>query len=356
MRCSTSATRSSRACSERTAALAASEARFRSFTSLGSDWYWEQDAEFRFTSISGNFGDVTGVHRRGAPRAARTGTFPDIEAPDGGWARSARGSSRTRRSTTWCCGASIRVRGATYRGDQRRAGVRRRRALRRLPRHRPRGDAAEARRGEHQPARALRHADQPLQSRRVLRAAAPRAVDRAAPRQRARRAVHRPRPLQGRQRHLRPPDRRRGAEDHGAADIATRSARPTPPRASAATSSSCWPRTSRAKATSASSRSVCSTRCPSRSRCSARNAGCPRASASRCSRTTATTPRRCSRRPTSRCTAPRIQGATASRSSPRSTAARPRSASSWARASGARSTPTSCGCSTSRRCRCAPAP
>ncbi|MEW6688852.1 MAG: PAS domain S-box protein [Pseudomonadota bacterium] len=33
-----------------------SEARFRSLTELSSDWYWEQDAEFRFTSFSGGEG------------------------------------------------------------------------------------------------------------------------------------------------------------------------------------------------------------------------------------------------------------------------------------------------------------
>jgi PAS domain-containing protein len=31
------------------AALAESEARFRSLAELSSDWYWEQDAELRFT-------------------------------------------------------------------------------------------------------------------------------------------------------------------------------------------------------------------------------------------------------------------------------------------------------------------
>src|SRR6185295_17178340 len=34
------------------ASLAASEARFRSLIALSSDWYWEQDAEFRFTRFS----------------------------------------------------------------------------------------------------------------------------------------------------------------------------------------------------------------------------------------------------------------------------------------------------------------
>ena len=70
MRWNTSATRWNRA-SDRTAALMASEARFRSFTSLGSDWYWEQDAELRFTAISGNFCEVTGfaVEEHLGPRA-----------------------------------------------------------------------------------------------------------------------------------------------------------------------------------------------------------------------------------------------------------------------------------------------
>lgn len=36
------------------AALKASEDRFRRLVSLSSDWYWEQDAEFRFTRISGS--------------------------------------------------------------------------------------------------------------------------------------------------------------------------------------------------------------------------------------------------------------------------------------------------------------
>ena len=36
--------------------LRQSEARFRSLTSLTSDWYWEQDEEFRFTSLSAGFG------------------------------------------------------------------------------------------------------------------------------------------------------------------------------------------------------------------------------------------------------------------------------------------------------------
>src|SRR5438874_12587065 len=34
------------------AALRESEARFRSLTGLSSDWYWEQDENFRFTQMT----------------------------------------------------------------------------------------------------------------------------------------------------------------------------------------------------------------------------------------------------------------------------------------------------------------
>jgi diguanylate cyclase (GGDEF)-like protein/PAS domain S-box-containing protein len=37
---------------DRTAELVSSEARFRALTTLSSDWFWEQDGEFRFTSIT----------------------------------------------------------------------------------------------------------------------------------------------------------------------------------------------------------------------------------------------------------------------------------------------------------------
>jgi len=70
---------------ERTAALAASEARFRSFTSLGSDWYWEQDEQFRYTAISSNLAEVTGSsidEHLGRTRWE----LPGIEPPEGGWA------------------------------------------------------------------------------------------------------------------------------------------------------------------------------------------------------------------------------------------------------------------------------
>ena len=42
-------------------AMRESEARFRSLTELSSDWYWEQDTEFRFTSLSGGVEQAIGV-------------------------------------------------------------------------------------------------------------------------------------------------------------------------------------------------------------------------------------------------------------------------------------------------------
>lgn len=38
-----------------------SEARFRSLTALSSDWYWEQDAEFRFTEVTGGPDGAAGM-------------------------------------------------------------------------------------------------------------------------------------------------------------------------------------------------------------------------------------------------------------------------------------------------------
>ena len=46
---------------ERTAELRASEARFKSFTELSSDWYWEQDTNGNFTSISGPVFEMLGI-------------------------------------------------------------------------------------------------------------------------------------------------------------------------------------------------------------------------------------------------------------------------------------------------------
>jgi PAS domain S-box-containing protein len=46
---------------ERTAQLRESEARFKSFTELSSDWYWEQDAQGNFTSMSGPVLEMLGL-------------------------------------------------------------------------------------------------------------------------------------------------------------------------------------------------------------------------------------------------------------------------------------------------------
>jgi PAS domain S-box-containing protein len=46
---------------ERTAELRESESRFRNFTALSSDWYWEQDAQGKFTFVSGPVFDMLGL-------------------------------------------------------------------------------------------------------------------------------------------------------------------------------------------------------------------------------------------------------------------------------------------------------
>lgn len=46
---------------ERTAELRESEARFRSLTELASDWYWEQDENGNFTSVSGPVLEMLGL-------------------------------------------------------------------------------------------------------------------------------------------------------------------------------------------------------------------------------------------------------------------------------------------------------
>lgn len=46
---------------ERTVQLRESEARFKSFTELSSDWYWEQDAEGNFTQVHGPVFEMLGI-------------------------------------------------------------------------------------------------------------------------------------------------------------------------------------------------------------------------------------------------------------------------------------------------------
>src|SRR5436190_11100554 len=55
--------RKRRAGTQADAALAASEARFRSLTELSSDWYWEQDADLRFTFVSEGFFQKSSIRR-----------------------------------------------------------------------------------------------------------------------------------------------------------------------------------------------------------------------------------------------------------------------------------------------------
>jgi PAS domain S-box-containing protein len=68
---------------ERTAELRESEARFKSFTELSSDWYWEQDAHGKFTKMSGPVFEMLGIEADellGAGGSVSNGWNPDERA------------------------------------------------------------------------------------------------------------------------------------------------------------------------------------------------------------------------------------------------------------------------------------
>jgi PAS domain S-box-containing protein len=67
---------------ERTAELRESEARFKSFTELSSDWYWEQDSQGNFTQVSGPVFEMLGIEvdeLMGATKPASTGGWNAAE-------------------------------------------------------------------------------------------------------------------------------------------------------------------------------------------------------------------------------------------------------------------------------------
>ena len=67
---------------ERTAELRESEARFKSFTELSSDWYWEQDAQGKFTQIYGPVFEMLGIEAHdmvGASDAMLGGSWNEDE-------------------------------------------------------------------------------------------------------------------------------------------------------------------------------------------------------------------------------------------------------------------------------------
>jgi diguanylate cyclase (GGDEF)-like protein/PAS domain S-box-containing protein len=65
------------------AAVRESEARFRSLANLSSDWFWEQDAEYRFTRLEGRF--VAGGDTSLRARLIGTRRWESGLAVEGGW-------------------------------------------------------------------------------------------------------------------------------------------------------------------------------------------------------------------------------------------------------------------------------
>ena len=78
-------------------AIQQSEARFRGLNALSSDWYWEQDSEFRLTFMSS-------IDKLGLDPVkylgARRWDQPALNLTEADWGRTARSSSATRHSTT----------------------------------------------------------------------------------------------------------------------------------------------------------------------------------------------------------------------------------------------------------------
>ncbi|MEX2198964.1 MAG: PAS domain S-box protein [Burkholderiales bacterium] len=70
---------------DREAARRASEERFRSLTELSSDWYWEQDAQLRFTRFSGGQGDEKWGGDQGAAIGLKRWEIPGLAPLSGTW-------------------------------------------------------------------------------------------------------------------------------------------------------------------------------------------------------------------------------------------------------------------------------
>ena len=66
-------------------ALRAGEVRWRSLTQLSSDWYWEQDAQFRFVRLDGNCLETTGVRSEMHYGLTRW-ELPDTSVTEDEWA------------------------------------------------------------------------------------------------------------------------------------------------------------------------------------------------------------------------------------------------------------------------------
>jgi diguanylate cyclase (GGDEF)-like protein/PAS domain S-box-containing protein len=65
-------------------ALQESEQRFRQLVSMSSDWYWEQDEHYRFTAVTGGFGEKAGVATERLLGKTRWETIPGMEDSDWG--------------------------------------------------------------------------------------------------------------------------------------------------------------------------------------------------------------------------------------------------------------------------------
>src|SRR3954469_15413172 len=162
--------------------LRRSEERFRKLTELSSDWYWEQDADFRLTFMSTLLGTTTGLNPS-AYLGRRRWEQPALNLTEADWARHRGQIERHEPFRDFemqrpSPGPVPRFREPAPRAGrrqprarhQRRADLRRRGPVQGLPRRRARHHRAEARRAA-PAARARGHARARRKRQRVRRAA-----------------------------------------------------------------------------------------------------------------------------------------------------------------------------------------
>jgi PAS domain-containing protein len=184
-------------------ALRQSETRFRGLTLLSSDLYWEQDDQYRFTSLSGTnserFKDIS-FDFIGKKRWEQN--FHNMSETDWSAHRAVLDAHQPFHDLELCQRDDrgriiwISVSGEPVFDG---AGV-----FIRLSRRRQGHQRAQASRGAHSVPGQSRRPDRPAKPRDVQRRAESRAGERAAPQSHRRGVVHRPGPLQAHQRYAGP--------------------------------------------------------------------------------------------------------------------------------------------------------
>ena len=247
---------------EAEAALREGEARFRDLTELSSDWYWEQDADLRFTQISSRVHEFALGSEEDIGKARWE--IPRLHMTDEQWqphkaVLAARRSFQDFVYQRYDVYGNLRIISVSGRPIFDEAG--------RFQGYRGTGrDITEQKRAEEQ-IRHMAHYDAltELPNRMLLHDRIGQAIAQAQRNQEVlAHPVHRPRPLQDGQRLAGPRGRRPAAARRSPGAWSPARAVPTRSRGSAATSSWCCSATSSSPRMRGTWRRRCSTRCRSR--------------------------------------------------------------------------------------------